>query len=433
MKPRLAAVRVITQVLGQGRSLSAALPDILERVPQSKDRAFAQQLCFGVLRFLPRLEASAACHLDRPLKARDRDVYTALLLGLYQLIYLRTPDHAAVSETVALARAIGKPWAGRLINAVLRGFLRNKNKTLARIDEDEAVASAHPRWLFDMFRADWPEQWPAIIRANNEQPPMTLRVNQRRVDRATWLQRLRSAGMDAIELADSSTGLILSHPVDVDILPGFDKGDVSVQDGAAQLAATLLDVQPGDRVLDSCAAPGGKTAHLLELQPELASLVAIDIDGDRMQRTRQNLFRLGLDARLQTGDSGEPGQWWDGELFDRILLDAPCSASGVIRRHPDIKLLRHVADITALVVKQQHLLESMWSLLKPGGMLLYVTCSILKQENEQQITDFFDKYPDAREVSLHGSWGRAMQAGRQILPGENQMDGFYYACLQKTE
>ncbi len=431
MKPRLAAVRVVSQVLSQGRSLPVLLPQILESVPQSKDRAFVQQLCFGVLRFLPRLEACADYHLNRPLKTKDQDLNVVLLLGLYQLIYLRVPEHAAVSETVSLTRSIGKPWARSLVNAVLRGFLRSKGETLARIDKDEAVASAHPRWLFDMFRFDWPEQWQAIVRGNNEQPPMTLRVNRRRVELEAWLRRLRSAGMDAVELPGTETGLILTQPVDVTSLPGFSAGEVSVQDGAAQLAAELLDVQPGERVLDACAAPGGKTAHILERQPELAELVAIDIDEARLQRVGQNLSRLGLNARLQPGDAAEPSQWWDGKLFDRILLDAPCSATGVIRRHPDIKLLRRADDIPKLVAKQQHLLESLWFLLKPGGILLYATCSVLKQENVQQTTDFIEKHRDAREIPLNGSWGRAMSVGRQILPGENQMDGFYYACLQK--
>ncbi len=431
MKPRLAAVRVVSQVLRQGRSLSVLLPEILESVPRSEDRAFVRQLCFGVLRFLPRLEACAGHHLNRPLKAKDKDLYVVLLLGLYQLIYLRVPDHAAVSETVALTRAIGKPWARSLVNAVLRGFLRSKEETLARIDRDEAVAVAHPRWLFDMIRSDWLEQWQAIVRGNNEQPPMTLRVNRRLVERDAWLRRLRSAGMDAAELSGTETGLILTQPVDVTSLPGFSAGEVSVQDGAAQLAAELLDAQPGERVLDACAAPGGKTAHILERQPDLAELVAIDIDEERLRRVGQNLCRLGLNARQLVGDAAEPSQWWDGKPFDRILLDAPCSATGVIRRHPDIKVLRRADDIPKLVAKQQHLLESLWFLLKPGGILLYATCSILKQENVQQAMDFIEKHRDAREIILNGSWGKAMSVGRQILPGENQMDGFYYACLQK--
>ncbi len=424
-------MRVLNQVLGQGRSLSTVLPEILESVPQANDRAFARQLCFGVLRFLPRLEACATHHLNRSLKAKDQNLHAIILLGLYQLIYLRVPDHAAVSETVALTRAVGKPWARSLVNAVLRGFLRCKEQTLVQVDQDEAIATAFPHWLFDMLRSDWPEQWRTIVCGSNEQPPLTLRVNRRRIERSAWLQRLRAAGMDAVELPDSESGLMLAQPVDVTTLPGFLEGDVSVQDGAAQLAGALLGAKPGERVLDACAAPGGNTAHILELQPELAELVAIDIDEERLPRVEQNLSRLGLSARLLTGDAAEPSQWWDGERFDRILLDAPCSGTGVIRRHPDIKVLRRADDISSLVAKQQHLLESLWSLLKPGGILLYVTCSILKQENEQQAAGFVDRHFDAREVPLDVLWGRSMSAGRQILPGDNQMDGFYYACLHK--
>ena len=432
MNPRRAALRLVSGVLEQGRSLSTLLPEILADISEPRDRAFTRQLGFGMLRYLPRLEACAARHLDRPLRRRDRDLHLVLLLGLYQLIYLRVPDHAAVSETVALARAVGKPWAGRLINAVLRGFLRSAEQTLALVDRDPAIACAHPRWLFDTLRHDWPEQWPQLVAANNAQAPMTLRVNRRRIGRDAWLRKLRSAGMEGVPSPHTPEGVILERAVEVEELPGFAAGEVSVQDGAAQLAARLLDPQPGERVLDACAAPGGKTAHLLELQPELAGLVALDSDKQRLQLVRQNLSRLGLEARLRAGDATDPQQWWDGRLFDRILLDAPCSASGVIRRHPDIKVLRRESDISALVVKQQQILESLWFLLKPGGILLYATCSVLKRENVQQLTDFIDKHSDARELPIAAGWGRATTVGRQVLPGEDQMDGFYYARLQKA-
>ncbi len=431
MSARLVAVQVLTRVLGQGRSLSLLLPEFQEQVKSPVDRAFAWQLCFGVLRFLPRLEACALRHLRRPLKARDRDLHVILLLGLYQLIYSRIPNHAAVSETVALSRAVGKPWAKGLINAVLRGFLREKEKSLAAVDRDEAVAAAHPRWLFEMLRSDWPEEYQAILEANNQQPPMALRVNCRRVRRDVWLQQASTKGIEGKAARHTESGVILQQPCDVEVLPGFAKGEVSVQDSAAQLAAGLLDLKPGLRVLDACAAPGGKTAHIAERQPELARLVAVDIEQERLQRVKANLRRLGLDATLCLGDAAEPSSWWDGKLFDRILLDAPCSATGVIRRHPDIKMLRRADDISKIVVKQQQLLESMWSLLGPGGILLYATCSVLKRENVQQITEFIDKHPDARELPIEGEWGRGMSVGRQILPGEHQMDGFYYACLRK--
>lgn len=431
MKPRAAAVRILTQVLGQGRSLSSLLPELQEQIAQPADRAFAQQLCFGVLRFLPRLEACASRHLRRPLKTRDRDIRIILLLGLYQLIYLRTPDHAAVSETVALTRSAGKPWARGLVNAVLRGFLREREKTLAEVDRDEAIALAHPRWLFEMLRADWPDEYRAIAEANNRQPPMVLRVNRLRVERSVWLQRARLAGVEGSAAPFTESGVVLRRPWDVAALPGFSEGEVSVQDAAAQLAVDLLDLRPGQRVLDACAAPGGKTAHIAEREPRLAELVAVDVERKRLQRVEENLRRLGLRAHLVEGDARDPASWWDGNPFDRILLDAPCSATGVIRRHPDIKVLRRADDIPEVVVKQQQLLESMWSLLNPGGILLYVTCSVLKRENVRQITDFVENHPDARELPITGEWGRVMTVGRQVLPDEHQMDGFYYACLRK--
>ncbi len=432
MNPRRAALRVVSGVLQQGRSLSTLLPEQLQGDADPRERALARQLCFGTLRFLPRLEACAACHLERPFRRRDQDLQIILLLGLYQLIYMRTPDHAAVSETVALARAIGKPWAGRVINAVLRGFLRSREETLARVDRDPAVASAHPRWLFDALRRDWPEQWPQLVAANNLQPPMTLRVNRSRIGRDAWLRKLRSAGLDAAVHPHAPDALTLHQAVDVEELPGFAAGEVSVQDAAAQLAAVLLDPQPGERLLDACAAPGGKSAHLLELQPRLAELVALDLDRQRLRLVGQNLERIGAQATLLAADASDPQSWWDGRPFDRILLDAPCSASGVIRRHPDIKLLRRESDISALVVKQQQILGSLWFLLKPGGILLYATCSALKCENVRQLTDFMDRHPDARELPIAAGWGRAASAGRQILPGDDQMDGFYYARLQKA-
>ncbi len=431
MKPRVAAVRVLTQTVGQGRSLSAVLPDYQARIARPADRAFLQQLCYGVLRFLPRLEACAARHLERPLKARDVDIRAILLLGLYQVIYLRTPDHAAVSEAVTLAQEVGKPWAKGVINAVLRAFLREREQTLASVDRDEAVALAHPRWLLEMLKADWPDEYRAIMEANNRQPPMALRINRRRTDRDAWLQRARSEGLEGEAAPFTESGVVLARSAEVTGLPGFAAGEVSVQDAAAQLAAGLLDLHPGQRVLDACAAPGGKTAHIAEREPDLAELVAVDVEEERLRKVEENLQRLGLDARLVLGDASEPSSWWDGRPFDRILLDAPCSATGVIRRHPDIKVLRQPDDIPKVVVKQQQILESMWSLLSPGGILLYATCSVLKRENVQQVTEFIDKHPDARELPIAGAWGRGMSAGRQILPGEHQMDGFYYACLRK--
>ena len=385
----------------------------------------------GTLRWAPRLQALASLLLERPLRQRDLDIHTLLLSGLYQLLYLSIPAHAAVSLTVAAATTLGKEWAKGLLNGTLRRLQREQETLIERVDQSEEAALAHPAWLLQLLRQQWPEQWQAIATANNARPPMTLRVNRRHGDATGYLARLEQAGIAAATHPMVDSAIALEVPVGVEQLPGFGAGEVSVQDAAAQLAAGLLDLQPGQRVLDACAAPGGKTSHMLEYCPDL-SMLALDSEPARLQRVAENLVRLGLSATLQAGDAGDPSQWWDGTPFDRILLDAPCSGSGVIRRHPDIKSLRRPADIATLAAGQRRLLHALWPLLKPGGMLVYATCSVLPAENALQVASFLQEQPDAREVVIATDWGHAVTAGRQILPGENGMDGFYYACLSKV-
>ncbi len=427
---RSAAAAVLVQVLGEGRSLSAALPPALGALPPT-ERGLTQELCYGTLRWAPRLQALANLLLERPLRARDLDVHALLLIGLYQLLYLSVPAHAAVSLTVAAAQTLGKEWAKGLLNGTLRRLQREQESLLEQVDASEEAALGHPAWLLQTLRQQWPGQWHGIVAANNGRPPMTLRVNRQRGDTAHYLQRLEQAGLMAEASSWVPTAVTLQTPAAVEQLPGFGAGEVSVQDGAAQLAATLLELQPGQRVLDACAAPGGKTGHILETCPEV-SLLALDSEAPRLQRVAENLARLQLQAELRTGDAGEPATWWDGVPFDRMLLDAPCSGSGVIRRHPDIKSLRRPEDITALAAQQRRLLRALWPLLKPGGMLVYATCSIMAQENSEQIASFLQEQSDARELAITAEWGHAVAAGRQILPGENGMDGFYYACLSKV-
>ena len=426
---RTAAVRVLTEVLEQGHSLSAVLPRILAATTTA-EQGLAQELCYGTLRWLPRLQAVAARLLERPLRARDLDVHALLLVGLYQLLYLNIPSHAAVSLTVEAAAALGKEWAKGLLNAALRRLLRERDALLCVVDRDETAALAHPKWLLQQLREAWPSQWPAIVETNNTRPPLTLRVNALHGVRTSYQARLTQAGIAAAVVPHAPTALTLTTPLAVEQLPGFAAGDVSVQDAAAQLAAGLLQLQPGQRVLDACAAPGGKTGHILESCPGL-SLLALDREPERLRRVAENLARLGLEAELISGDAGTPDAWWDGQPFDRILLDAPCSGSGVIRRHPDIKTLRRPEDIATLAAEQQRLLHALWPLLKPGGMLVYVTCSILPAENGRQVATFLQTQLNAREDVIDVGWGHAVEAGRQILPGENGMDGFYYACLCK--
>lgn len=430
---REAALQVLLQILGRGRALSSALTDAFDSLADSRDRSLAQELCYGVLRWLPQLDAILGRQLEKPLAARHLDIRAALLLGLYQLTHTRIPAHAAVAETVALAGVHNKHWAKGLINGVLRGYLRNRELITAEICREREARYAHPSWLIDAMRRSWPQDWETLLTENNKRPPMTLRINARRSDRSTYLEQLAAATIEAHVAPYTTHGVTLGTPSEVDRLPGFDDGLVSVQDGAAQLAAPLLRLKPGQRVLDACAAPGGKTAHILESEPQLASLVAIDYDRQRLEQVDKTLVRLGLQAELISGDAAAPQRWWNGIPFDRVLLDAPCSATGVIRRHPDIKLLRRAGDVAHLVIQQQNLLEALWPLLAPGGLLLYATCSVLPQENTTQIARFLAQHPDARERAIDAPWGRLVAPGRQILPGANEMDGFYYALLEKHE
>lgn len=423
---RAAAAQVLAAVCDAGQSLERQLARIEPEV-RERDRALLRELCYGGLRWQPLLRALLKPLLQKPLKERDGDIRQLLIVGAYQLLFLRIPPHAAISSAVDAARALDKKWAAGLINAILRTVQRDE-KTLFEQLPAHAVA-AHPEWLWKTIRTAWPEQAEQIFAANNAHPPLCLRVNRAVSTSADYLERLRAAGIEAEPCTWAPEGVRLASPCDVGLLPGFVDGAASVQDEAAQLAAHLLDVQPGQRILDACCAPGGKTAHILELQPA-ATLSAIDVSAERLQRVAANLQRLRLDAQLISGDARQPADWWDGQPFDRILLDAPCSGTGVIRRHPDIKLLRTAADIAKLAELQQQLLTTLWPLLAPGGLLLYATCSIMPAENTGTIERFLGATTDAREVSIDAAWGLAQPAGRQLLPDTH--DGFYYALLQKA-
>lgn len=407
--------------------MTAALEEVWGQVDDVQERAFIQALCYGTVRQYYRLEFILNQLVNKPIKDKDLQIKALALLGLYQLKYMRVKDHAAVSETVAVMKK--KQWAKALLNAVLRRYLREQEQLEALADKH--VAYAHPDWMIKAIKADWGSDAKAIFAANNQLPPMTLRVNTRCCSRDEYLALLAEQQIEASALASSEQAILLTEPVMVDKLPHFADGWVSVQDAAAQLAASLLQTQPGNRVLDICAAPGGKTAHILESQPDLKSLLAVDIDAKRLLRVEENLNRLKLKADVLAADATQPDTWWDGTLYDRILLDAPCSALGVVRRHPDIKLLRRADDIAQLQALQQHILRACWQQLAPGGILLYATCSILKQENESQIALFLDQQSDAEELVIEAEWGIKRPFGRQVLTGSQTMDGFYYARLQK--
>ncbi|OQW95118.1 MAG: 16S rRNA (cytosine(967)-C(5))-methyltransferase, partial [Beggiatoa sp. IS2] len=399
-----------------------------------RERALAQELSYGVLRWLPRLQALLQCLLHKPLKMKDADIQALLLLGLYQLLYLRIPDYAATAATVNVARGLQKEWATRLINAVLRNCQRQREKLLATLDDNVSTRLAHPVWILEQLQTDWPKDWESLAQANNVQPLLTLRVNQRYLSRATYLEHLHAAGIVAVPTPYTESGITLAQPVGsggVMQLPGFSQGWASVQDGAAQLVAPLLDVPEGARVLDACAAPGGKTAHILE-RYTVGHLLALDNEPARVQLLKNTLGRLQLSATVRCSDARQPATWWDGQPFARILLDTPCSGSGVIRRHPDIKYLRQATDIPALAAYQRELLENLWSVLAPQGQLLYVTCSVFAEENHRLLEDFLANQRDAQEVPLIVPWGHALPVGRQILPSDEPgFDGFYYACLTK--
>jgi 16S rRNA (cytosine967-C5)-methyltransferase len=436
---RAAAAEAVNAVLVEGRSLDVALATA-EATVAPGDHALLRMLSFGTLRSGWQLQEWSAALVERPLRKRDSVIHSLLLVGLFQLTDTRIPDHAAVSATVEAARALQRPKYAGFVNAVLRRFMRER-MAAAQPRSDEARFN-HPAWLIESIRADWPDDWQSILAANNERAPMWLRVNSRRVATDDYQARLQALELAAAPLPGWPQALQLVQPVPVAHLPGFDSGDVSVQDAAAQLAAPwLLDGSNG-RILDACAAPGGKSAHLQELGGNDIDLTCVDIEPERASSIASNFERLGLDATIRVGDASNPAQWLDpGQpataCFDGILLDAPCSASGVIRRHPDIKHLRRASDIEQLASLQAAILRALWPLLVPGGRLLYVTCSVLSRENDAVIRDFIAGHSDSRENHMLQNNNiravmRQKSSGYQILPGTAGLDGFYFACLEKV-
>lgn len=382
----------------------------------------------GVLRRLPLLQYWLRHMLDRPLKGKKKILEHLILLGFYQLAFTRVSEHAAVGETVNAAPYLGGASLKGLVNAVLRNFQRSDihNQPI----DDELLLSGLPKWLYKKIEQAYGDQSGEIVAQTNAVAPIWLRVNRQKISREDFIKALDKQEL-AYELPEHHPdGLLLTSRGDVSALPGFEKGWFAVQDGAAQLAAEYLAPLANERILDCCAAPGGKTGHILEVQPQLSCL-ALDNDGQRLKRVRENMLRLGHEPKIQQGDASQPDSWWDGVAFDRILLDAPCSATGVIRRHPDIRWLRNAGDIEQLTQIQHKLLDTLWPLLKSGGTLLYATCSILPEENHQQIAAFLQRHADARLQPVQSEETPELP-GRQILPGEQQMDGFYYARLVKS-
>ncbi len=425
---RAAAARCLLTV-SNGSSLSQQIL-IFEDQVKERDQALYRQLCYGAIRLYPKLEAIAKQLLAKPMKEKDRDIFMLILLGIYQLSELRIPDHAAVNATVAASRTFKKTWAKGLINGVLRNWQRQSESILQKLSDAEMAA--HPQWLHKQLKQSWPKHFQLIEAANNEHPPFCIRINPHHHTRQQYLQLLTEHELNASACEFAEEGIRLEQATSVDKLPGFEQGWASVQDEAPQLSAKLLDLKAGQRVLDACCAPGGKTGHLLETEPKLEELIALDIDEHRLERVQQNLDRLQLTATLLQGDAASPESWWDGKHFDRILLDAPCSATGVIRRNPDIKLHRTAADITQLSQLQLSILQALWPTLKQGGLLLYATCSVLPTENEQVIQQFCQHQEGAEHVPINASWGITRDYGRQLFPQLEGHDGFYYALLKKV-
>lgn len=444
---RARAAQIVAQVATHGHSLDALLAK--ETRGTSQERGLLRALCYDSVRWYLRLDALLGELLSRPKQPLAPELHALAIVGLCQLLYMSVPAHAAVDETVNAARVLKQPRAAPLLNAVLRRCQREGERMLAALDRDLAVRTAHPPWLVQMLAKDWPDRVEAILSANNQHPPFWLRVNRLRCSGPEYRRKLESEGHEITGALFEDCALMLERAVDVEDLPGFEEGMVSVQDAAAQLAAHVLAPRAGDRVLDACAAPGGKTCHLLELQPQLNELVAVDVSKERLERVQDNLRRLSLRAKVVAGDAAEPASWWDGKPFERILLDVPCSATGVIRRHPDIKLLRRPNDIPALTARQQRILERAWALLAPGGRLLYASCSALQAENSAIVTTFLrtnaQGRADARDVtqaalaeagipvSGAGPHMMARSPGYAIAAGAGGMDGFYYACLEKLK
>lgn len=426
--PRMAALDAMAEVLDKGRSLAES--PALSRLKDSRDNALARHLTYGVLRWLNALSWLGNQLLSKPLKSRDRDVQRLILIGLQQLWHDATASHAAVNETAECARLMNKPWAVGLVNAVLRRFQREQQHWLEKLEKTDNFYT-HPAWLLKDLKQDWPDNWQQIALANNQQAPLWLRINRQKADEETLFEQLKTAGFEVQKHPFAADAISITPAAPVARIPGFANGWLSVQDPAAQLARDLIKPEDGQRILDACSAPGGKAAHLLESCPAI-DLTVLDQQKHRVEQIRETMQRLELSVKPMVADATDTSLWWDGKTFDKILLDAPCSATGVIRRHPEIKWLRSNDEVDSVMEIQAALLDALWPLLAPGGTLVYATCSLLRCENDQQVSRFLQRTKDAELEVLDAGWGMALDCGRQILPGEAEMDGFFYAILRKT-
>lgn len=422
MNPQAIAATYIHKVVFQHYSLS----DVLDGQKNAKNAGLIQELSYGTIRWFSQLHSLANQLLHSPLPPKHQDILCLFAVGLYQLMHTRIPVYAAISETVNGAKHLQKAWATGLLNKTLRLFLQRREILMSSCMNDPAIFYSHPEWLIEILERAWPEHWQNICSANNHKPPLFIRVNAQKKSRTEYLKTLIENKIEASEIPEVAQALQITHPISAEKLPGFLRGDCSIQDLAGQRVVELLDLKSDIRVLDACAAPGSKTCHILELEPKLTKLIAIDIDPQRLNRIQQNIARLGLsesNVELISANAVEPKSWWDGILFDRILIDAPCSGTGVIRRHPDIKMLRVAEDIPQYTEQQLLLLKNLWPLLAVNGKLVYTTCSVIPEENDQVIQQFISTLVDEYRLELN----------QQLLPEDNGPDGFYYAVIRKLK
>ena len=428
--PRAVAAMAVANIVFDHQQLNRTVHHYLPRL-SPPDRPFVASLVHGVVRWYWRLNGHASELLERPLRSRDRDLHCLLLVGMYQLGFMRVPAYASVSESVEAAASLGKPWARSLLNATLRNFSRRLDEVL-EAELPDSLKYSHPPWMIDRLREAWPNEWCDILQANNQEPEMVLRVNSRFQAVEAYLTKLQEQGIEGRRDRAAPWSIRLNKAVPVSKLPGFECGWVSVQDGASQFVAPAINLAADQRVLDACAAPGGKSTHIFDLQPDLKELVAIDVDAERCDVMNREFKRTQITATTLCADSTNPESWWDGRPFDRVIVDAPCSGFGVIRRHPDIKHNRRSDDIAKQVEHQEKLLDALWPLVADEGKLVYTTCSVLPEENEAQIANFVKRTADCRIQRLNFELGRPLKYGYQILPGEGGNDGFYYACMKRV-
>jgi len=428
---RALAAKGLADIALRGASLREVMERSAPKLADPRDRALLMALLSEGARWWLRFDAAIDGLLENSLRHKDPAVHALLVLGLVQLEILELQDYAAVAATVEAVRALKRPQLAGLVNAVLRRWQRERESLLAKLDGKPQTRHAHPQWLANALQCDWPEQAEGVMLADNREPPLMLRVNRQRSERSALIDRMRAAGYEAAPHPWLTDALVLPHSADVTRMPGFEDGHFAVQDGAAQVAVDLADLHDGLRVLDACAAPGGKACHLLERAD--IDLTALEFEPARAERIRQNLMRLRLNAKVLIGDAGTPKAWWKGQPFDRILIDAPCSATGVLRRRPDVRLHRRESDIAAMQAQQHRILAALWPLLAPGGRLVYFTCSVLRAENEAIVGKLLAAQADAQAMTFTLPTGQSAAIGWQILPGDGDLDGMYYAALRKQD